>query len=102
MPELSLQLHRPCCWRLISTGRWQPSPPWVSPRSSRFRLVEYADELGSGWPAWPFRADHAHVSLQAGDQDETFALAKELGIETVIDPYVDPERWQVEADIVQI
>ena len=90
-------------WRLISTGRWQPSPPWGSPRSSRF--ASSSTRTSSDRAArHGLSAPTTHVSLQAGDQDETFAvaLARELGIETVIDPYVDPERWQVEADIVQI
>ena len=103
MPELSLQLYTVraalaadfdgALAAIAEMGFTQVEP---------FRLVEYADELRIGLARHGLSAPTTHMSLQGGDQDETFALAKELGVETVIDPYVDPERWQVEADIVQI
>jgi sugar phosphate isomerase/epimerase len=40
--------------------------------------------------------------LLSGNQEEICGLAAELGIQTVIDPYVDPARWQAEADISKI
>jgi sugar phosphate isomerase/epimerase len=40
--------------------------------------------------------------LLSGNQDEICELAVELGIQTIIEPYVDPARWQAEADINEI
>jgi hypothetical protein len=40
--------------------------------------------------------------MLSGNQDEICELAVELGIQTIIEPYVDPARWQAEADISQI
>jgi sugar phosphate isomerase/epimerase len=103
VPELSLQLYTVrdaltadfdgTLAALAAMGFTQVEP---------FRLVEFADELRIGLPRHGLAAPTTHMSLQGTDQDETFALASELGIQTVIDPYVDPERWQAEADIVQI
>jgi sugar phosphate isomerase/epimerase len=103
VPELSLQLYTVrdaltadfdgTLAALAAMGFTQVEP---------FRLVEFADELRIGLPRHGLAAPTTHMSLQGSDQDETFALASELGIQTVIDPYVDPERWQAEADIVQI
>ena len=103
MPELSLQLYTVrdaltadfdgTLAALAAMGFTQVEP---------FRFVEFADELRIGLPRHGLAAPTTHMSLQGSDQDETFALASELGIQTVIDPYVDPERWQAEADIVQI
>lgn len=47
-------------------------------------------------------APTAHVALLTGDLDEIFAAANDLGIQTVIQPFVAPDRWTTEADIRQI
>ena len=44
-------------------------------------------------------APTAHVGLLAGDQDEIFAAAKELGIGTVIEPAIREPHWQTAEDI---
>jgi sugar phosphate isomerase/epimerase len=103
VPELSLQLYTvrdalaadfdEALAAIAAMGFTQVEP---------FRLVEFADELRIGLPRHGLSAPTTHMSLQGVDQDETFALARELGIETVIDPYVDPERWQAEVDIAEI
>jgi sugar phosphate isomerase/epimerase len=103
VPELSLQLYTVrealsadfdgALGAIAAMGFTQVEP---------FRLVEFADELRTGLPRHGLSAPTTHMSLHGGDQDETFALARELGIETVIDPYVDPERWQAEVDIAEI
>ncbi len=49
---------------------------------------------GRGLAAHGLSAPTAHVGLLNGDQDAIFALAVELGIGTVIEPMVDPARWQ--------
>ena len=45
-------------------------------------------------------APSGHAPLLSQDQDEIFAAAKELGISTVIDPYLPAEHWQ-DAETIQ-
>ena len=47
-------------------------------------------------------APTTHQGFIGGDLDEVFGAAKELGIQTVIDPFVAPDRWQSAADVAQI
>jgi sugar phosphate isomerase/epimerase len=67
-----------------------------------FQFIKFVDQLKKGLSRHGLAAPTAHVGLLAGDQDEIFAAAKELGIETVIDPHVPEARWQSEEDIIQI
>ena len=71
-------------------------------RVEPFAFVAFADQLREGLAAHGLAAPTAHVGLLSGNQDEIFALAKELGIETVIDPFVDPARWQDAKEIASI
>jgi len=79
--------------RLAGVGFTQVEP---------FQLVKFADELRTGFRQSGLTAPTTHVGLLSGNQDEICALAVELGIQTIIDPYVDPARWQTEADVSQI
>lgn len=47
-------------------------------------------------------APTTHVGLLAGDQEEIFGAAKELGITTVIDPAIREPQWQSEQSIREI
>jgi sugar phosphate isomerase/epimerase len=67
-----------------------------------FALLNFADELRNGLARNGLTAPTTHMHLVDEDQDEIFALAAELGIETVIEPYVDPARWQSEANISDV
>ncbi|MET0695160.1 MAG: sugar phosphate isomerase/epimerase [Propionibacteriaceae bacterium] len=67
-----------------------------------FQFINFADQLTSGLAKYGLSAPTAHVGLLAGDQEAIFALAKELGIQTVIDPHVPEARWQSEDDIKAI
>jgi sugar phosphate isomerase/epimerase len=66
-----------------------------------FQFVNFLDGLRN-LGKHGLSAPTTHVGLLSGDQDAIFAAAKELGIETVIDPHVPAERWQSEEDIKQI
>lgn len=46
-------------------------------------------------------APSGHAPLLDGDRDLIFEAARTLGMGTVIDPFVDPERWNSEEAIVQ-
>ncbi len=67
-----------------------------------FKFTDYLDELRSGLRKYNLTAPTTHVGLIAGDQDEIFTAAKELGIQTVIDPHIDRARWQTVEDIKNI
>lgn len=67
-----------------------------------FALLNFADELRNGLARNGLTAPTTHMHLLDEDQDAIFALAAELGIQTVIEPYVDPDRWQTEADVSEI
>jgi sugar phosphate isomerase/epimerase len=103
MPELSVQLYtlrkaleqdfNGTLSKLAGLGFTSVEP---------FQLVMFADQLRTGLRENGLAAPTTHVGLLSGDQDEICELAVELGIQTVIDPYVDPARWQSEADVSQI
>ena len=103
MSELSVQLYTVrealaqdfdgTLGKLASFGFTQVEP---------FAFVNFADELRSGLPNNGLTAPTAHVHLIGEDHDAICELAAELGIQTIIEPYVDPARWQSEADIAQI
>ena len=67
-----------------------------------FALPEFADELRNGLARNGLTAPTTHVHLLGEDQDAIYALAGELGIQTIIEPYVDPARWETEADISEV
>ena len=67
-----------------------------------YQFIKFVNELRSGLKKHGLSAPTAHVGLLSGDQDAIFAAAKELGIQTVIDPHVPEERWQSEEDIQAI
>jgi sugar phosphate isomerase/epimerase len=67
-----------------------------------FALLNFADELRDGLANNGLTAPTTHMHLVDEDQDAIFALAAELGVETVIEPYVDPARWQSEAGISEV
>jgi sugar phosphate isomerase/epimerase len=67
-----------------------------------FALLNFADELRLGLDRSGLTAPTAHVHLLGEDQDAICALAAELRIQTIIEPSVDPARWESEADISEI
>ena len=67
-----------------------------------FALLNFGDELRNGLPENGLTAPTAHVHLVDEDHDAICELAAELGVQTIIEPYVDPTRWQSEADVSEI
>lgn len=67
-----------------------------------FGLVSMADELATALEANHLSAPSAHAGLLGQDQDEIFSTAARLGIATVIEPHVDPARWQDADEIGRI
>jgi sugar phosphate isomerase/epimerase len=63
-----------------------------------FQFVNFLDGLRN-LGKHGLSAPTTHVGLLSGDQDAIFAAAKELGIETVIEPAVRDQHWQTEDDI---
>jgi sugar phosphate isomerase/epimerase len=67
-----------------------------------FAFVNFADELRSGLATNGLTAPTAHIHLLGEDHDAICELAAELGIQTIIEPYVDSTRWQSEPDVSEI
>ena len=100
MPELSVQLYT--LREALATdfnGTLATLAGFGYTNVEPYKFIDFADQLRGGLSANGLAAPTAHVGLLAGDQDAIFALASELGIGTVIDPMVEPARWQTEEDI---
>lgn len=65
-----------------------------------YNFVATAKELGAALKENGLTAPSGHAPLLSQDQDEIFVAAKELGIATVIDPYLPAEHWQ-DAETIQ-
>ncbi|MDP9887566.1 sugar phosphate isomerase/epimerase [Pseudarthrobacter enclensis] len=64
-----------------------------------YNFVATAKELGAALKENGLTAPSGHAPLMSQDQDGIFAAAKELGITTVIDPFLPAEHWQKAEDI---
>ncbi|TLM75020.1 sugar phosphate isomerase/epimerase [Pseudarthrobacter sp. NamB4] len=64
-----------------------------------YNFVATAKELGAALKESGLTAPSGHAPLLGQDQDEIFAAARELGISTVIDPFIPAELWQSAEDI---
>jgi sugar phosphate isomerase/epimerase len=64
-----------------------------------YNFVATATELGAALQENGLTAPSGHAPLLSQDQDQIFAAAKELGIGTVIEPYITAEHWQTVEDI---
>jgi sugar phosphate isomerase/epimerase len=64
-----------------------------------FGLVGLAPKLAEALPKYGLSAPTTHAGLLREDSGPIFEAAKQLGITTVIDPHVDPARWQTAEDI---
>jgi sugar phosphate isomerase/epimerase len=64
-----------------------------------FGLVGLAPKLAEALPKYGLSAPSTHAALLREESGPIFEAAKQLGITTVIDPHVDPARWQTAEDI---
>jgi len=64
-----------------------------------YNFVATAKELGAALKENGLTAPSGHAPLMSQDQDEIFAAARDLGISTVIDPFLPAEHWQKAEDI---
>lgn len=62
-------------------------------RVEPFGLVEHAQSLADHLSQTGLKAPTAHAHLVGSDTDAVFRAASHLGVETVIDPMIDPARW---------
>ena len=65
-------------------------------RVEPYDLLTFRLALRDGLPRHGLAAPTAHCEILAGDVEAVFDAATELGIGTLIQPWVDPERWQTE------
>jgi sugar phosphate isomerase/epimerase len=65
-----------------------------------YNFVSTTKELGAALKEYGLTAPSGHAPLLSQDQDEIFAAARELGIGTVIEPYITAEHWQ-DAETIQ-
>lgn len=74
-------------------------------RVEPFNLLNFANALQDGLPAAGLSAPSTHAKLvggNAGNRKETLETAAKLGIGTVIDPMIDPTRWETRDGIARI
>jgi sugar phosphate isomerase/epimerase len=64
-----------------------------------YRLSEYASRLGGALRASGLVAPTSHATFLGTSSGRLFDEAAALGIEILVDPYVEPERWQTADDI---
>ena len=64
-----------------------------------YHFVAKAAELKQAMAENKLTAPSGHAPLLSDDQDAIFAAARQLGIGTVIEPYVPDERWNTLDDI---
>jgi sugar phosphate isomerase/epimerase len=64
-----------------------------------YNFVATAKELGAALQENRLTAPSGHAPLLSQDQDQIFAAARALGMETVIEPFIPAEKWQSAEDI---
>jgi sugar phosphate isomerase/epimerase len=67
-----------------------------------FGLTELGPRLAGPLAEHGLAAPTSHAGLLGADLPAVFEAAAKLGTGTLIDPYVDPKRWQAEGDVRQI
>jgi sugar phosphate isomerase/epimerase len=71
-------------------------------RVEPFALLEHLDALRDALPRHGLTAPTTHADVLTTDAEPVFAAAAELGIGTVIQPWLDPAGWQTEDGVARI
>jgi sugar phosphate isomerase/epimerase len=67
-----------------------------------FALLEHAAALRDGLPRHGLAAPTTHADILTTDPEPVFAAAAELGIGTVVQPWLEPARWQTADGVARI
>lgn len=67
-----------------------------------FGFVDRADEFAELLPAAGLAPSSAHANVVDHDIVPVFEAARKVGITTIIDPFIDPTRWEKSDDVVAI
>lgn len=67
-----------------------------------FGFVDKADAYVEGLAAAGLSAPSAHASLVGSDYAAAMAAASAIGVQTLIDPFIDPARWAARGDVEAI
>ncbi len=71
-------------------------------RVEPFALLVFADQLTAALADTGLTAPTSHQNLEGEDLDLIFKTAVDLGVGTVIHPYIPAERWLSRSDIEQL
>lgn len=71
-------------------------------RVEPFGMLDIASELKAGLAANGFDAPTTHQSLAAGNLEQIFSTAADLGIGTVIHPFTPPDEWTTRSDVERV
>ena len=67
-----------------------------------FAFLSFGDDLRRGLSETGLSAPTSHQGFIGGDLEPVFEAASALGIATVIDPFVAPDRWQTAESVDEI
>lgn len=67
-----------------------------------FAFLSFGDELRRGLSEAGLSAPTTHQSFIGAELEPVFEAAEALGVETVIDPFVEPARWQTAESVDEI
>ena len=67
-----------------------------------YGLPQTAASLQPALARFDLTVPTAHGGFLDGDRDAVFAAARELGVQTLVQPFVDPSRWQDAAGVTAI
>ena len=71
-------------------------------RVELFNFVDNADSYVAELASFGLSAPTAHARLIGEDTARIFSAARSIGVETVIDPHIDPARWSTREDVAAI
>jgi sugar phosphate isomerase/epimerase len=62
----------------------------------------FFDELAAALKANKLSAPTIHFQMYGKDLEPFFGAAKKLGVQTIIDPMIDPELWKTRASVIEV